>query len=401
MSNVDVAEKLPARWQGFVPDNNDIPRYRRIQAELRRRISDGTLKPGQALPSRNALTAEFSTTRVTLDKAIQQLVDEGVLTSSKGSGTYVAFNDSSTPWAPRKKALRIGVVLGLQTPPPNFPPRENDIDHIFFGPVFRGISDALAGKPVEISYVNLPVAECLGLYRSSKLDALLLVTPSISDLPAMLKLQDEGVPFVAISISSSAPEHLRLPCVDADNRSGGYSAARHLIDLGHTRIGCVNLSTGHANHRDRMYGFRDALVEAGLPHGDDLFITFDRYAIEFFDPTLDHWLESGVELPTAVFACDFFMTLKTLSALRRHGIEVPSGMSLVGFDDPLTAEHLTPPLTTVRQPTYAIGQRAAKRLLDALSDPLGPQPLIGCETLPTELIVRQSAVRMAATAPSI
>jgi len=375
-----------------VPDNNnDIPRYRRIQAELRKRISDGTLRPGQALPSRNALTAEFGTTRVTLDKAIQQMVDEGTLTSSKGSGTYVAFATDSAAWSSRRKTLRIGIVLSLQTPP-SLEPRDNDIDHIFFGPVFRGISDAIADKPVEISYVNLPVAECLSLYRSSKLDALLLVAPSISDLAAMLRLQDEGVPFVAMSISSSAPEHLRLPCVDADNRRGGYSAARHLIELGHTRLACVNLSTSHANHRDRMYGFRDALIDAGLPHGDDVFVTFDRYATEKFDGVLDDWLNRSGRRPTAVFACDFLMTLKTLSALRRHGIDVPSGMSLVGFDDPSMAEHLTPPLTTVRQPTYSIGHRAATRLLDALIAPSGPQALSGCESLPTELIVRKSAI---------
>ena len=377
-----------------IPHNpsSDAPLYRRIQAELRRRITDGVLKPGQALPSRNALTAEFGTTRVTLDKAVQQLVDEGVLTSSKGSGTYVAFSDDSQAWTARRKSLRVGVVLGLQTPP-TLEPRDNDIDHIFFGPVFRGISDALAGKPVEISYVNLPVAECLNLFRSTKLDGLLLVAPSIGDLPAMLRLYDEGIPFVAMSISSSAPEHLHLPCIDADNRRGGYSAARYLIELGHTQMVCVNLSTTHANHRDRMYGFRDALVEAGLPHGDDHFVTFDRYAIEYFDGIIDSWLERDGERATAVFACDFLMTLKTLSSLRRHHIDVPGNMSLVGFDDPLMAEHFTPPLTTVRQPTYSIGHRAATRLLDALADPAGPQSLTGCESLPTELIVRASAIR--------
>lgn len=374
-----------------VADNSDnIPLYRRIQAELRKRIADGDLKPGQALPSRNALTAEFGTTRVTLDKAIQQLVDDGVLTSTKGSGTYVA--DAGQPTRPSsRKPLRIGIVLGLQTPP-TLTPRDDDVDHIFFGPVFRGISDALSGKPVEIAYLHIPVSQCVDAYRSADLDALLLVTPAVEDLPSMVRLQNAGVPFVALSISSKRPEHRQLPFVDASNRDGGHIAANYLIDLGHRRIACVNLATSHANHRDRMDGFRDALVEAGLPCGEDVFVLHDRYAIEQFDPVVDKWVErmmSNGTMPTAVFACDFTMTLKTLAVLRRRGFEIPADISLVGFDDPLTAEHLTPPLTTVRQPTYAIGHRAATRLLASLLD--GRGTITGYESLPVDLIVRRSA----------
>jgi len=74
--------------------------------------------------------------------------------------------------------------------------------------------------------------------------------------------------------------------------------------------------------------------------------------------------------------------------LRRNGLRVPEDISVVGFDDPFSAEHLMPALTTIRQPVYQVGLRSAQRLLDSLRK--GEQPR-GAEVLPTQLIIRDSA----------
>ena len=128
---------------------------------------------------------------------------------------------------------------------------------------------------------------------------------------------------------------------------------------------------------DRLVGYRRALAAAGLtPVGPDDMVLF---------PILRQWRGSRTRsrngccasgrkgsLPTAIFACDYLMTLATLRVLRRHGLRVPEDISLVGFDDPLSAAHLTPPLTTVRQPVYRLGRRAAQRLLQALQGQVPP-----------------------------
>ena len=111
-----------------------------------------------------------------------------------------------------------------------------------------------------------------------------------------------------------------------------------------------------------------------------------------WDSDLDAWLDRlnrEHKLPTAIFACDYRMTLETLAALRRAGLSIPGDVSVVGFDDFLSAGLLTPPLTTIRQPVQVIGHRAAQRLLEGLSPP-GGGPLTGTEYLETELIVRGS-----------
>ncbi|MFA0762930.1 MAG: hypothetical protein XFASWVDF_000649 [Candidatus Fervidibacter sp.] len=98
-------------------------------------------------------------------------------------------------------------------------------------------------------------------------------------------------------------------------------------------------------------------------------------------------MASRVPLPTAIFAAAYEMALVTLKALQRQGIAVPEQVSLVSFDDPTSAAFLDPPLTTVRQPLEALGQRAVQKLYDALKKGVMPE---GTELLPPELIVRDS-----------
>jgi len=371
----------------------EAPLYHRIKDELRRRISDGQWTTGQALPNRNILTAEFSTTRITLDKAIQQLVDEGLLTSARGSGTYVASQRSTRPRrTSNKHSMRVGVVLGSYMPAGAQMP-EGDSDHIYFGPVLRGISAGLTGQPVEVKYASVSADNYLSYYHKEELDGLIILTATVEDMPHLHKLVDEQVPFVAIGISSPDAEDQTIPTIDASNRAGGAAAAKHLLELGHRRIGCVNLATSHANHVDRLRGFESAMEAAGFAVDPDLLCLNPFYAIDVFDKLVDEWLDRMVKsgkMPTAIIACDFSMTLTTLGALRRRYLAVPNDISLVGFDDPLSAAHLSPPLTTVRQPVYAIGLHAASRLVEALQDPEGPRLVVGHELLDTEVIVRKS-----------
>lgn len=384
--------KVSATQQKY-KKKQEVPLYHRIKDELRRRISDGQWTTGQALPNRNILTAEFGTTRITLDKAIQQLVDEGLLTSARGSGTYVAPQRAIRPRRSiNRQSLRVGVVLGSYIPAGAEMP-EGDTDHIYFGPVLRGISAGLTGQPVEAKYASVTAEDYLDYFHREELDGLIVLTAAVSDIPHLHKLVESRVPFVAIGISSPSPKDSVIPTIDASNRKGGAAAAKHLLDLGHRRIGCVNLSTSHANHMDRLMGFEEAMESAGFPIDPDLLCLNPVYDIDKFDTLVDEWLEKlthAGKMPTAIIACDFSMTLTTLGALRRRYMAVPNDVSLVGFDDPLSAAHLSPPLTTVRQPVYAIGLHAANRLLQALQDPEGPRPVTGPEFLDTEVIVRKS-----------
>ena len=378
---------MPSPAQG--DSENSRPLFRRIEDDLRQRIECGTWQVGQALPSRGRLCEEFGTTRVTLDKAIQELVRAGLLHSAKGSGTFVArpSPEQSLP----QKALRLGVVMERTTP--GMMPEDAWNDNFYFGPLFQGIRDGIVGESVETLYAHLKRDEYECFYRGSGLDGMLLVAPSRDDLPTLHALTREEIAFVAVGISSSAPEDALLPCVDTDNMRGAADAMRHLLGQGHRRIALVNLATAHANHYDRLQGYRRAMEAAGAPIRPEDLVLFPTYDTMGFEDRIEDWVlrtKSSGTLPTAIFASDYLMALTTLRVLRRHDLRVPEDISLVSFDDPLSAAHLTPPLTTVRQPVYHLGRRSAQRLLRALQDGTRPQ---GLEILPTELIIRDSTRR--------
>lgn len=375
-----------------------LPLFRRIENALRERVADGTWAVGQALPSRGRLCAEFGTTRVTLDKAISGLVRAGLLHSARGSGTFVAqMPDHAAAihglhFAAPPRALRIGVMLERMTP--DNVPEEGWGDNFYYGPLFQGIRDGLLGRPVETLHAHLPRAEYGGFYRDEGLDGMVLIAHCLDDLPALRRLAAQGVRFVAAGLSSLDAADAALPCVDTDNVRGASEAVRHLLGLGHRRIALVNLATRNSNHADRLEGYRRAMAAAGLAVSPADMVLFPTHDSGRFEDQIEDWLlrvRAAGPLPTAIFACDYLMALATLRVLRRHGLGVPEDVSLVAFDDPLSAAHLTPPLTTVRQPVYRLGRRAALRLLQTLQGESRPP---GMEILPTELIVRESTRRL-------
>jgi DNA-binding LacI/PurR family transcriptional regulator len=369
------------------------PLYLRIQHAMRERIAQGDWAAGQPLPSRVHLCEEFGTTRVTLDKAIHELVREGLLRSAKGSGTFIADTrlPDSTRAAKASKSvhtLRIGIMMGRAA--------SGDLldkpgtDNYYYGPLFQGVRDAVAGKPVEMVHAHYGQSEYVSFARDNELDGILLVTPLLNELPALHALAAAAIPFIAVGISSHASTDSTLPFVDTDNRQGARDAVDYLLGLGHRRIAIVNLATSQANHHDRLEGYRQALTRAGASVAPGDLLLYPIHESDRLDERIQAWLtqaQAAGSLPTAIFACDYQMAISTMRVLRRNGLRVPEDISVVGFDDPFSAEHLTPALTTVRQPVYQLGRRSAERLLDSLR--AGDLPR-GAEILPTQLIVRES-----------
>ena len=361
------------------------PLYRRIQNILRDRIKRGYWLAGQALPTRRELCSEFGTTHVTLDKAIDGLVRDGLLRAARGSGTFVA--DAFAP----KRTLRVGVIIKRSDTDETLAEHWNE--NFYFGPLFQGIRDGVTDKYIEIVYSHIQRGDYESYYRETALDGMILVLPHLEDLPLLHTLAADGVCYVTTGFSTDDPADASLPCVDTNNRQGAMDAVNHLIDLGHRRIAIVNLATSHANHHDRLEGYFSALAASGLAVAPDDLVLYPTYTVARFDQQVEAWIKrakASDRLPTAIFACDYIMALTTLRALRRNGLRVPEDVSVVGFDDPMSAAHLTPPLTTVRQPVYRLGMVAAQRLVNTLQQGTESAPLLGMDILPNELVVRES-----------
>jgi DNA-binding LacI/PurR family transcriptional regulator len=169
-----------------------------------------------------------------------------------------------------------------------------------------------------------------------------------------------------------------------ENWEASRTAVRHLIELGHKRIGYVGDRFGYESDSERFSGYRAALGEADIPFRPELVVHGDGNA-EGAGAALEKLL-AAPELPTAIFCYNDMTAIGVLKALRGRGLVVPADISLVGFDDlPLTL-YVEPPLTTVRQPKHEMGRLAMQVLVKLIAGSGTEQDI----RLAGELIVRQS-----------
>ncbi|AXB75924.1 LacI family DNA-binding transcriptional regulator [Novosphingobium sp. P6W] len=193
-------------------------------------------------------------------------------------------------------------------------------------------------------------------------DGLILATARDGDnLPDLLK--ERGVPFV-LALRTDGQSLSAI----GDDRLGGYLATRHLLDLGHRRIGIIAGPSFASSSRERTAGYRDALVEAGLVVNDSLIIP-SSFSIDAGAEAAQALMQLR-DRPTAIFAVNDNTAIGALSALTNLGLTVPEDLSLVGYNDIPIVSHLPTPLTTLRVPFDQIAA-AALELLDR--PPVEPQ----------------------------
>lgn len=185
-------------------------------------------------------------------------------------------------------------------------------------------------------------------------------------------------PVIAVDSSALGP----LPSVSIDQYAGAQIATEHLIGLGHRDIAHLAGPADSQDATERLRGWRDAMARRGLVahpplQGDWSPASGYRLGGEA--------VRSGPRF-TAIFSANDQMALGCLRALREHGLTVPADVSLIGFDDIPEAEHFAPPLTTMRQDFYQLGEDIMALVLSTLA---GDKPTRGPQHVP-ELVVRDS-----------
>jgi LacI family transcriptional regulator len=254
----------------------------------------------------------------------------------------------------------------------------------FYGEILRGIEQGLAGSgyhPVVASgnWRTQEELAALDLLSSRRVDGLIVLPGIISD--DRLRHVAEELPLMVIGRTIAGIER---QCLRVDDALAAHEATRYLIDLGHRRIAHIAGPATHQDAVDRREGYTRALGEAGLPLDDQLLVAGD-YTEQSGLLALQSLLSRGV-LFTAIFAANDQMAYGARLGLYRRGIRVPEDVSIVGFDDLLSSAYTTPPLTTVRQPTFDMGRAAAQALLQLLAE----HP-VHLPTFTTSLVIRESA----------
>jgi len=221
----------------------------------------------------------------------------------------------------------------------------------------------------------------LELAQAKHIDGMILLTPRIDD-KGLKKLEEVGVPTVLMGQLNGS----NLYSVDVDNRLAANKATQYLIDLGHTRIACIaNAHSLYSAAPDRVLGYKDALLSAGIPPDDKLIKHADFNPQSGFDCMRS--LLSSKEEFSAVFVASDNVAMGAKSALREANLRIPDDISIIGFDDIPWAPYSDPPLTTVRLPAQELASEACLLLLDLVK---GSAPENRNVVLDTELVIRQS-----------
>ena len=221
----------------------------------------------------------------------------------------------------------------------------------------------------------------LELAQAKHIDGMILLTPRIGD-SAIKKLEEVDVPSVLMGEVADS----NLYSVDVNNRLAARKATQYLLDIGHTQIACIsNALPSYTAAPDRVLGYKDALIAAGIIPDDELI----RYAD--FDPQsgfdcMQSLLASEKKF-TAVFVASDNVAMGAKSALREAGMRIPDDISLIGFDDIPWAQYSDPPLTTIRLPAQKLASEACLVLLDLMQGEEREEQHI---VLDTELVVRKS-----------
>jgi DNA-binding LacI/PurR family transcriptional regulator len=222
------------------------------------------------------------------------------------------------------------------------------------------------------------------LLRTQYVDAAIVVGMT-STRPIAAEMRHRAYPTVALGYDSpSDPAN----AIHVDDRRGGVLAARHLVELGHRRIGLIAGPEDITATTERAAGFRSALTEDGL--------TLDAGLVAEGDFTSQSGYAAARRLldlpnpPTAIFSVNDRMALGCIAFAQQASLAVPGDLSVIGFDDIPAAAYSAPPLTTVRQPSRIMGHLAAQRVFDLLE---GKQDELEPLVLPVDLVIRGSTSR--------
>jgi LacI family transcriptional regulator len=256
----------------------------------------------------------------------------------------------------------------------------------FFQAVIAGVDEQVAAFDHDFLLCTtrgrrVKEMEYVARLSHGMVDGLVVVLPrGLTDY--VERLRAERFPFVIVDHDAEAPG---CNLVNASNRVGTRDAIRHLIGLGHRRIGFVTGTRGVGSAEERLAGYREALAEAGVPWDERLvtdgdFLEKRGYAGGLALLALD-------DAPTAIFASADSAAIGVLRAARERGLVVPRDLSVIGFDDIPEASLVTPALTTVLQPMREMGRAAVRLLMGVLREPDRPPTTI---VLSTSLVVRDS-----------
>jgi len=264
-----------------------------------------------------------------------------------------------------------------------------EIKHNFFSAAISGIEEVAyrAGYAIIVSQSNESYdRECVNVRAliSNRVAGLLISISQTTENSDHFKLLErQGIPFVFFD---RVCEDIEASKVVVDDFDGAFNAVEHLIKSGYKRIAHLAGPKHLSISQCRLHGYLSALKKHKIPYDENLVVyggLNEEDGARGF-----HKLLQLDQLPDALFAVNDPVAIGAFEKIKEHGLKIPEDIALVGFSNNPITRLVEPSLTTVSQPAYAVGKRAAKLLIEQVKS--GENFIPRKEVLKTELIVRDS-----------
>lgn len=272
-----------------------------------------------------------------------------------------------------KKSNNIGLII------------PHEADYIFSNPfyveVFRGVSTEINRRGYYLLICYPHDNNYLDIYKQKRVDGFILMSPGSLHKNIVKSLFELNAPLIS---TARLPDEPKLAYIDVDNYYGSTLVMDYLLSLGHHKIaffGKPNLTSS----QDRLLGYQDCLAKNQIPYDEALVKVCNSSSIKCGGDTMNDLLEHTSDL-TAVFCSNDLIAIGAMNAIREHGLRIPEDISVVGFDDVPLSRYITPSLTSVKQPAYEKGVKAAEALINFLENDIDPKSY----NLNLELVKRKS-----------
>ncbi|WP_167619386.1 LacI family DNA-binding transcriptional regulator [Maribellus sediminis] len=319
----------------------------------------------------------------TVSRALKDnpLISEATRTKIKKAAQEMGYRPNTLAANFRtKRTNTIGVIVPL-------------INRHFFSSVISGIEDVAyqQGFTVTISQSNddfekeSKIAQTL---FTNRVDGLILSIGMNTTTYDHLKLfSDRNIPLVFFD---RVVEKIKAHKIIVNDFEGGYIAAKHLIDQGRKKIAMIGGPQNLRIYQNRQKGYMKALQEAKLPFDESMIIHNSLSRAE--GKLAVKKLLQNPTLPDAIFCANDTTALSAVLFLRELNIKVPEDIAIVGFSNEPFSEVVTPSITTLQQPGFEMGQKAAELIIQQILHK-GKSSKFETIKMPIELIVRESSVR--------
>jgi DNA-binding LacI/PurR family transcriptional regulator len=343
--------------------------YSAIEMELEQKIRQGFLLPNARVPSENELSREYGVSRMSARQALTNLVVRNLLYRIAGKGTFVS------PSKPEAENTILGLVL-------------NNLGNPFFPQLTKTIQrKALIANYDVIYYANndlIDESKSIDILVKRKVAGVIIVpSQEVGEESLVEKLDDAGIPFVYLNRFLKKPES---DYVITDNARGADMALEYLYSLGHRKIGFVAASPYTSVIAERLESYNHFIRDHDLCGYSSVQISHQKNEEGGYEAGKAHL--SSANKPTAIFCGNDITAVGVLKAAAELRINVPNDLSIVGYDDIDLATHLSPPLTTVSQPTERMAEMAIDLLISRLRQERKEERKQ--VVIPSKLIIRDS-----------